>query len=123
MKTPHLLALVFSLTTVACGPTSGGGGDGDGDGDGGPVATDDDGDGYSEDDGDCRDDDASIHPGVVENCSDGIDNNCDGHFDANDYACMSPCERADIDRSSVGCIYYGVDTNALGGPYAIAVSN
>jgi hypothetical protein len=41
---------------------------------------DDDGDGYHPCDGDCDDDDASIHPGVFE-LHDGVDNNCDGDVD------------------------------------------
>ena len=41
---------------------------------------DSDGDGYSAEDGDCNDADASIYPGAVEIC-DGIDNNCDDSVD------------------------------------------
>lgn len=37
--------------------------------------------GYSEQGGDCRDDDYSIHPGAEEICDDGIDNDCDGQID------------------------------------------
>ncbi|GAX61494.1 hypothetical protein SCALIN_C22_0208, partial [Candidatus Scalindua japonica] len=41
---------------------------------------DTDGDGYTEDEGDCDNTDPSINPGVQEVC-DGIDNNCDGQTD------------------------------------------
>ena len=44
------------------------------------VATDLDGDGYSENEGDCDDSDGSINIGAAEIC-DGIDNNCDGAVD------------------------------------------
>jgi hypothetical protein len=84
---------------------------------------DNDGDGYTPMAGDCNDHDANVHPGAAEVCTDGIDNDCNMMSDDGDYACMTPCEKAAYDRSSVGCVYYGVDTNALGGPYAIAVSN
>ena len=39
--------------------------------------TDADGDGYTDEDGDCDDSDSSIHIGALEIC-DGVDNNCDG---------------------------------------------
>ena len=85
--------------------------------------TDGDGDGYTPEAGDCDDADAAVHPGAKEVCTDSVDNDRNGMTDSNDYNCMTPCEKAAYDRSSVGCVYYGVDTNALGGPYAIAVSN
>jgi putative metal-binding protein len=50
--------------------------------------TDDDGDGVSEFNGDLNDADASIYPGAVEICGDGIDQNCDGF----DLACDVPAE-------------------------------
>jgi hypothetical protein len=103
------------LVLCACGPGSRGGDD--------VADNDDDGDGFTPEGGDCNDGDAAIHPGAAEVCTDTVDNDCNGQTDANDYNCMTPCEKAAYDRSSVGCVYYGVDTNALGGPYAIAVSN
>ncbi len=42
---------------------------------------DDDGDGWTQCDGDCDDADAAIHPGAAETCDDGIDSNCDGQAD------------------------------------------
>jgi hypothetical protein len=44
-------------------------------------ATDDDGDGYSEDDGDCDDGDAGRSPGLSEICGDSRDEDCDGYAD------------------------------------------
>ena len=42
---------------------------------------DDDGDGFSEIQGDCNDSDISIYPGASEVCGDGIDNDCDAQID------------------------------------------
>jgi hypothetical protein len=42
---------------------------------------DNDGDGFTEADGDCDDTNPNIHPAAVEICNDGIDNNCNGLVD------------------------------------------
>jgi len=47
-----------------------------------PENTDDDGDGYSENQGDCNDYDKAVHPGAEEICGDGIDQDCDGNVPA-----------------------------------------
>ena len=44
------------------------------------VITDVDADGFSVEEGDCDDADASVYPGADELC-DGLDNNCDGEAD------------------------------------------
>ena len=43
-----------------------------------PEDVDDDGDGFTENQGDCNDGDAGIHPGAVEVCGDGVDQDCNG---------------------------------------------
>ena len=43
-----------------------------------PLDWDDDGDGWTENQGDCDDDDATVSPGEAEICDD-VDNNCDGY--------------------------------------------
>lgn len=43
-----------------------------------PEETDDDSDGYSENQGDYDDSDATIYPGATEICGDGIDQDCNG---------------------------------------------
>ena len=50
------------------------------------VERDDDGDGYTSD-VDCDDDDPAVHPGAAEECSDGVDNDCDGDVDGDDTDC------------------------------------
>lgn len=120
MRVSPIALVCLGIGLAACGPTTSSSDDG---GDDTTTEVDEDGDGYTLGEGDCNDGDATINPGATESCTDGIDNDCDAAVDAADYVCMTPCDRADVDRSSVGCVYYGVDTNALGGPYALAVSN
>ncbi len=38
-------------------------------------------------DGDCNDEEASVHPGASEICDDGLDNDCDGDVDCDDDDC------------------------------------
>ena len=40
-----------------------------------------DGDGYTPEDGDCDDDNADVNPGAEETPGDGVDSNCDGEDD------------------------------------------
>ena len=71
----------------------------------GPTCTDDDSDGYfaESDCGtqvDCDDGDMAINPGAAEDCTDGIDNDCDGLIDADDpdaVDCPPGCTDADSD--------------------------
>lgn len=72
-----------------------------------PNLVDQDGDGASATFGDCNDANASIHPKATENCSNGIDDNCNGQVDSNDPACSS----AQFDFA-VG--FLTVDGNILG---------
>lgn len=73
-----LLTLMVMGLVIAC---SGGGGS---DGGGGAPHTvssndiDDDGDGYTENEGDCDDTVAESYPGAMELCGDGVDQDCDG---------------------------------------------
>jgi hypothetical protein len=48
-----------------------------------PSGTDSDGDGYEVGEGDCDDSDPSVHPGVIVDECDGVDNDCDGRIDEN----------------------------------------
>ena len=45
------------------------------------ASWDNDGDGYTPDDGDCDDGNADVNPGAEETPGDGVDSNCDGEDD------------------------------------------
>jgi hypothetical protein len=62
---------------------------------------DTDGDGYTENQGDCNDSDAAVHPGAAEICGDGIDQDCNG----SDVACETADEAT---------VVIGTDTWATG---------
>ena len=75
----------------------------------GLISDDADGDGF-EADAECDDDNAAISPDATENCSDGLDNDCDGDDDcddadcAADLACAPVCADADSDgEGDDGC--------------------
>ena len=59
---------------------------------------DDDGDGYTENDGDCADNDPDVFPGQPELCN-GIDDDCDGQADEDP---VSPLWYADLDDDGFG---------------------
>lgn len=72
------------------------------------TCTDQDNDGYALEGGDCGsvdcdDTNAAIHPGATENCSDNIDNNCNGLVDAQDPAAVGclVCTDSDGDGFAV----------------------
>ncbi|MFH2008157.1 MAG: MopE-related protein [bacterium] len=91
-KNASILLFCTAALLSACGPATAVVGE-DGGGDGGVTDAaqadafysnpfvDDDGDGYTENQGDCDDNNPAIHPFAVELCSDGIDNNCNGAVD------------------------------------------
>ncbi|WP_350116092.1 RHS repeat-associated core domain-containing protein [Nitrosomonas sp.] len=72
----------------------------------GPLATDDDGDGFSENQGDCNDANAAINPKAVEIPGNGIDENCDGKDEIEDkiapkIAITSPADGSKTTESSI----------------------
>jgi len=88
------------------------------------IDADIDGDGWTVENGDCDDANPNRNPAVWEICGDGIDNNCNGVVDSD---CMSPCQLAELTRSSVGCVYFATDLDNYPGfdtlQYAVGISN
>ena len=72
-----------------------------------PLARDDDGDGYSENDGDCDDDDARLNPDATDIC-DGDDNDCSGYVNDGDW---DSYEQNDSSSTAYSC---GEVDNAFG---------
>jgi hypothetical protein len=54
-----------------------------------PPCTDADGDGYCPSQGDCNDADPNVRPFAVEQCTGGIDENCNGLVDCDDPGCST----------------------------------
>lgn len=91
---PSASAFALALALSACGGSDAavpikadtGGEDGSGEGGGldgsdGASGVDNDGDGFSVEDGDCDDEDFRVNPAWPEEPDDGIDNDCDGRID------------------------------------------
>jgi hypothetical protein len=71
-----------------------------------PTCTDNDGDTYAVEGGvcgpvDCNDSNATINPAMTENCTDNIDNNCNGLVDIQDPAAVN-CDTSIIDGDGDG---------------------
>ena len=69
---------------------------------------DNDGDGYSTCDGDCNDASSSESPAGIDDCSDGLDNDCNGVVDDGSLGDAPQCALADCSEVS-GTGYYYVD--------------
>ncbi len=71
----------------------------------GPV--DNDGDGYTVDQGDCDDHNPNVHPGAVDVCGNGIDEDCNGA----DRSCQNPTDKDQDKDGYIGAAYGGDDCN------------
>lgn len=76
-----------------------------------PWKVDDDGDGWSEEDGDCDDNNSAVHPEAPDICDD-LDNDCDGDFNE-DSVREDPFEPNDVTPVNLGDLGDG-DMSASG---------
>jgi hypothetical protein len=72
---------------------------------GAALDLDDDGDGFSENEGDCDDDDADVHPEATDDCN-GVDDDCDGQADE-DSILDDSFEPNDVNASDLGELIEG----------------
>ena len=72
---------------------------------------DDDGDGWWTDQGDCDDTDPAVNPDAIEDCADGVDNDCDGLVDGAD---TGDCGEADPAGATGAAAPGGLDWSTLG---------
>ena len=66
-------------------------------------AVDDDGDGFSDCQGDCNDANPAVHPGAAEIC-DGLDNDCNGVIDENDPLSGAFCDTGQLGVCEAGTL-------------------